>query len=64
MPELKPYNPRAVCPKCSHRVITTRYHAKPEPLQICATEGVEGEHMHRKCQRCGFEWLQKPKEQT
>lgn len=58
---MKPYDEKTVCPKCGWKVISTRYHAKPEPLQACAIAG-GGEHMHRKCERCGYEWLEGPLE--
>lgn len=56
---MNPYNPQAPCPKCGYPAVSTRYHAKPELLQICKKSGgVESEHLHRTCERCGYEWLE------
>ncbi len=57
MTELEPFNEGATCPKCGHDDISTRYCKDRRPVELCWPY-VTGEHLHRTCKRCGFEWLE------
>ena len=54
--------PNPLCPKCGMSDagnIKAWYHAAPEPSSICDGRLESGhEHLHRMCQRCGYEWLE------
>lgn len=45
------------CPKCGCADVDVKY-CVSAPLYSC--KGVEEEHMHRKCTRCRYEWLERP----
>jgi hypothetical protein len=54
--------PNPACPKCEMRGedhIKTWYHAAPQLSSICdgRLESCH-EHLHRMCQKCGYEWLE------
>lgn len=55
-------SPNPACPKCGmsdEGKIKTWYHAAPEPSSICDRRLESGhEHLHRSCQKCGYEWLE------
>ena len=59
MPDLKPYNPKAPCPKCGEADIGTEYcedmldtaHRQNSPRH-------KGEVLHRYCARCDYAWVE------
>ena len=61
--ELKPYDPDATCPKCGHDDIMTVHHKFGRQSTVCSPsvsayfrDMPEGEHLHRTCRRCRYEW--------
>lgn len=68
------FNGDEVCPKCEWPNVSTRYCEYPVPSQAVCWEqrvelgtifdGIHGhtqygrEHLHRRCGRCGYEWLE------
>lgn len=46
---MEKYNPKSVCPKCSHEHPSVQY-----------VKSVMGEHMKRTCNHCGYSWKEKP----
>lgn len=55
---MKPLSLRTRCAKCGCGKVEVYYHeAKPFPRDCC---GTHGEHMKRKCSRCGYWWLESP----
>ena len=62
---LKPYNPRAVCPKCGGCNIATQHHSADGNLcrHDWSTRGqceTGEEHIARSCERCGYAWAEAP----
>ena len=57
------FDERADCPKCGHDDITVHYcrgrESQRTTYELCWKEGIEDEHLHRKCCRCHYEWLEK-----
>lgn len=59
----------SVCPKCEHESVGVRYCPGDETveldfigtrspnLQVCYLEQ-KGEHLHRSCSRCQYEWAE------
>jgi hypothetical protein len=56
MTDLPVFNAVAGCPKCGYGDICTTYCAHEQPACLCWCR-VDGEHLHRICRRCGYEWL-------
>jgi hypothetical protein len=62
---LPPFAPDEKCPKCLHDLVRTAYcggaYSGARYGYLCRTFGSEvpGEHLHRTCQRCHFEWLER-----
>ena len=56
----KPYDPQAVCRKCAHVEVVTEYCTGNKPFAYLANVACEliGEHFHRRCKRCGYEWTE------
>ncbi len=57
---LKPFDENAACPKCGAQAdeISTTYAEGaciPENGYGC---GQQGEHIHRTCDRCGYDWAE------
>ncbi len=50
------YNSKAKCGKCGDEEIATIYCGHPLPDK--AHPEIK-EHFHRKCKRCGFNWVEK-----
>ena len=48
------YNPSAKCPKCGHEVVFTSY--QKQRSYTCLSGCSDGEHLHRTCQRCQYQW--------
>lgn len=55
--ELPQYCRIAICPKCHEDDIHTAYCKKDWHY---VGGWVDGEHMHRACRNCGFQWLERP----
>ncbi len=51
------YDPDAVCSKCGGEAVSTRYCLEGQMSTIC--HYIDKEHMHRYCQRCHHEWLER-----
>ena len=55
---MRKYNPKGVCIKCGGTDISSVYH---EDFTKCGwSNHFEGEHIHRHCRNCGYEWPEKP----
>lgn len=61
MAALQPYSPAATCPKCLNESVAAAWHEKHRvefpSLKECPGEG---EHVCRRCERCGYEWAELP----
>jgi predicted RNA-binding Zn-ribbon protein involved in translation (DUF1610 family) len=66
---LEPYDDDANCRACGHVEITTQYHSsKWDCTYNCGTDvpnqsrvtDRKDAHIFRRCQRCGFKWLERP----
>jgi hypothetical protein len=56
---LQPFSDRPECPKCLCTDIGTSYCEAPKyHWQKCATLVGLKEHLHRKCRRCSFAWVE------
>lgn len=55
------YNPDRKCPKCGHNKIDTQYCYSAEtcPAYRMIKNFAEGEHIHKTCTRCKFQWPEK-----
>jgi hypothetical protein len=58
------FNPKAICPKCWSEDVSARYRRSydqyvcryvDEPKPEYGTWDGD-EHLHRRCERCGFQW--------
>ena len=50
---LATFDPWAKCPKCGHDDIAANYHDRwGVPCRI------DGEHIDRRCRRCGYGWAE------
>lgn len=47
------FNEKAVCDKCGFKSISVRYHKNKFD---CLPNHWDFEHIHRICNRCGYEW--------
>lgn len=56
---LPPFDPRARCPKCGFNRVATRFCAG---RTIDCLIRVLREHLHRRCGRCGYDWIQATKD--
>lgn len=46
------------CPKCGNDIVTHHWH---EEIASCVTKlSFTGDHIHRICGECGFEWAEEP----
>ena len=54
----KPFDPEATCPKCGYDKVLTHFCPDAAPAELCWPY-IDEEHMHRECDRCQFEWLEK-----
>ena len=56
---LPSYDKDAVCPKCEHDTVTTRF--CNGPWYRCHDSGFGDKgHLHRTCTKCGYNWLEAP----
>ncbi len=60
---MKPFDATAKCPKCgSDNIHTSSCPGGQERLygKLCDsdTPAYKFEHLHRRCERCGYEWLE------
>lgn len=67
MPEpLEQFDPQATCPKCGSEEISAAWHGHPllAPGSPCWSasleEGVQAEHVCRRCARCSYSWCEAP----
>jgi len=57
---MKPFDEKATCPKCGCAEIRTHYCAGYDWMKWgSCTLDRNGQHLHRTCQRCHFEWPEK-----
>jgi hypothetical protein len=67
---LEPLKDDPACEKCSNadkKTIKTKYCRggwKDEAASCFLRPDAEGEHMHRKCDACGYEWLEACREKS
>lgn len=56
------FNPDGKCPKCGHDDVATGYVVNSgrygDPCYDLPRATREGEHLHRHCRRCSFEWCE------
>ncbi len=59
---LPKYDPVKLCPKCGNSTSSASAKYCPGKGLITHIPGceVDGEHLHRKCAKCGYEWLAQP----
>ena len=57
MKKLEPFNPDIRCPKCGHEDIHARFD-KDEYECLYSEPKWKGEHIHRHCRRCSFNWIE------
>ena len=59
---MKIYDETALCPKCGNEDVRVSYCERPRPARACwpsiEADDKDGEHFHRKCSRCHYEWLE------
>lgn len=55
--KIEPFNAQSKCPKCSGEEVKTHY-CKGVYFSWECRSGKGGEHLHRVCNRCHYEWLQ------
>ena len=55
------YNSNNKCPKCGGKEIKDSHHSN---ITKCRSyiyhSSFDGEHIHRKCERCHYEWPERP----
>jgi ribosomal protein S27AE len=54
---LEAFDENSTCPKCGGRDVSMSYCTDTHAAGEYSSE-VTTEHMHRRCNRCGYEWLQ------
>ena len=63
---LKMYYLHKLCPKCENREVSTTYCSgrNVDFFQLCSQWklDVRIEHLHRRCQRCRYDWLERCKD--
>ncbi len=52
------YNPSGRCPKCGGDAVETVHHKSLSLEGFCRLTVLE--HLHRSCDRCGYEWAEMP----
>lgn len=57
---MQPYVPDRPCPKCGGHDLGTSYHKSERDCRIYTDEAVHGEHIHRTCRTCGYNWPDAP----
>lgn len=59
---MKPYDPKAVCPKCGHSDISSEYCSGiyPDHGYYDPPHPSDDEAIHRHCQRCQYGWAEAP----
>lgn len=59
---MPPFNGEATCPKCGHDDIGTHYCEEQARTFTphCASPWERVGHLHRKCRRCNYEWIEAP----
>jgi len=56
---MQQFNAEAICPKCGHKDISARFCERARAWDSCWS-AVKGEHIHRCCRRCLYEWFEAP----
>jgi hypothetical protein len=51
------FDPKAICLKCGSSEIATNWCDKEDHFD---KPWITGDHMHRHCRMCGYEWLEAP----
>ncbi|MCK4240854.1 MAG: hypothetical protein KAX30_04465 [Candidatus Atribacteria bacterium] len=52
------YSDKSKCPKCGNADISSAYH---KDITKCGwNKPFEGEHIHRHCRNCHYEWPERP----
>jgi predicted nucleic-acid-binding Zn-ribbon protein len=59
---MKPYNPKAKCPKCGHNHAATNFDAKGEDKPLGEGGQYERDTLSRRCERCGYTWCEAPRD--
>ena len=55
---MKAFDEKATCPKCSHASVSIT-HQRRYLVGICHYGDCSAdEHLHRRCQRCGYQWAE------
>lgn len=56
------FDPDRVCPKCGHDDVGTLYLTSTAAFACRALrhQHLDREHLHRTCQRCRYEWVERP----
>lgn len=65
--KLEEYNPKAKCSKCGYKTVGTIYCDQKllNEEHVMCTDYIgmgsrkEQEHLHRVCERCKFEWIER-----
>lgn len=61
---MNPFDHTSKCPKCGHKEVSTVYHKAGEHGAGLCTAGIgckgAPEYLLRTCQRCHFNWREKP----
>lgn len=58
---LYPFDPEKKCDKCGGNDIYTGYYNRSDDSFYCGYSTncrIYGEHMHRSCRRCGYQWVE------
>jgi predicted nucleic-acid-binding Zn-ribbon protein len=62
---VNPYDPDATCPKCGCQQVNTYYCTDYTPwYRERRNRCPGGEHLHRACSRCRYEWFEAPLDQA
>ena len=57
---MKPFDPKAKCPKCGCKEISAYFHAKGDRKPLGDYGYYEREILARRCDRCKYEWHEAP----
>ncbi len=54
------YDPKRACPKCNNTQASSRFCPGKGFKRHVPGCNLDGEHIHRVCARCGYEWISTP----
>jgi predicted nucleic-acid-binding Zn-ribbon protein len=57
---MEPYSRYHDCPKCGGVSVQTRFHLSGSDCSLGGPSYPTGEHLHRTCERCGYNWPEAP----